>query len=304
MRRIPWLGASLTAAVFLAALAAQEVNQAEALYKLARTFQNAGNFADALKRWQQLVDRYPNDPAVGQAYQGLGTCSLETGDYERAIAAFGLALKKLPEGETGGSVRWNLAIAWQRRADQSKKTEHRQQVVEAFRAVLAEKSTPKDRQALAGYYLARADLALGKTDAARKQFEALLDNPADRSILPGVRIALARLAEDARAWPEAAKRYADFLQHHPQHASAGEARLGQAEAYFHLKQWPEAEAAFAAVKDARESIGVDYASFRWAELAGLRGDLAEAGKRWRQFLQQHPKSTYRSRRPGQCGVDV
>jgi TolA-binding protein len=282
-------------------LSAQEAKDAATLYKEAGQLQNAGKFADALKKWQQFVKEHPNDPAIGLAYQGLGTCFLETGAFESAIDAFALALKKLPEGESGHNLRWNLALAWQRRADQSKNVEHRKQAVRALQTVLADKSTPKDRQALAGFYLARAELSLGQTEAARKRLLGLLDKPPDKSILPATRLALANMAEDVRDWPEAAKRYADFLQHHPGDASANEARLGLAEAHFQQKQWKEAEKGFGEIKDAKGFASADYAHFRWAELASQRGDLGESAKRWRQFIEKHPKSSYRARALASAG---
>jgi tetratricopeptide (TPR) repeat protein len=273
-------------------LSAQDSKDAAALYKEAGQLQNAGKFAEALKKWQQFVKEHANDPAIGLAYQALGTCSLETGAFEPAIESFERALKKLPEGESAANLYWNLALAWQRRADQSKSVDHRKQAMEALRIVLTDKGTPKDRQALAGYYLARAELSLGQKDAARKRFLGLLENSPAKSILPATRLALGTMAEDARDWPEAVKRYADFLQHHPKDATANEVRLGLAEAHFQQKQWKEAEKFFGEVKDAKGNA-VDYAHFRWAELAGQRGDLAESAKRWRQFLEQYPKSSYR-----------
>src|ERR1700723_913587 len=87
-------------------LSAQEAKDAAALYKEAGQLQNAGKFAEALKKWQQFVKEHANDPAIGLAYQGLGTCCLETGAYEPAIGAFAHALKKLPEGESGNNLRW------------------------------------------------------------------------------------------------------------------------------------------------------------------------------------------------------
>ncbi len=276
-------------------LMAQDATDAAALFKDAGQLQNTGKFAEALKKWQQFVKAHPADPAIGLAYQGLATCALEAGDFEFAIDAFGIALKKLPEGESGHNLRWNLALAWQRRADQSKKADHRKQAAEALQTVLADPKSPRDRQALASYYLARAELSLGQKEEAHKRLLGLLENPPDKLILSATRLTLGSMAEDAQDWSEAAKRYADFLQHHPNDRSAGEARLGLAEAQYQLKKWNEAEKEFATLKDLKSITGVDYAYFRWAELANLRGDLAESARRVKQFLDAHPKSQYRSR---------
>jgi TolA-binding protein len=296
MHRSSWIVVAIASLCFLASsptTRAQDAKAAVALYRDASQLQNAGKFGEALKKWQQFVKDHGDDPAIGQAYQGLGTCSLETGAFEQAIDAFHLALKKLPEGESSNNLRWNLALAWQRRAEQSKNADHRQQLAAALQRVLADKNTPKERRALAGFYLARAELTLGKADQARKRFQELVDQSAEPAVVPAARLALANLAEDNRNWPDAAQRFADFLKHHPDHASVGEARLGLAEAYFRQSQWKEAEKVFAEIKEA--GPGADYAHFRWAELARLRGDLAESAKRWRQFLDQRPASAYRAR---------
>src|SRR5579862_2764297 len=80
------------------------------LFQDASRLQNAGKFAQAAVKWREFIRDYPSDAAVGLAYQGLGACLLETGEWQPAIDALKQALKRLPPGEAGGTIRWNLAI--------------------------------------------------------------------------------------------------------------------------------------------------------------------------------------------------
>ena len=90
MRHLVWPLLLLSLSILAHGARAQAGAGANAsdLFKEASRLQNDGKFADALKKWQQFVKEHVKDPAIGIAYQGVGTCSLETGAHEEAIAAF------------------------------------------------------------------------------------------------------------------------------------------------------------------------------------------------------------------------
>jgi TolA-binding protein len=55
-----------------------------ALFELAERDMEAGRTAEALQRYEQLVQRYPDDPNVPSALYGSGWCSYQSGDYAAA----------------------------------------------------------------------------------------------------------------------------------------------------------------------------------------------------------------------------
>ena len=265
------------------------------LIQEASRLQNAGKFEEAARKWKEFLSDYAADPAAGLVYQGLGACFLEMGEWQESIDALKQALKLLPKGESGGAIRWNLAIGLYRRAESTKTADHRQQVTTALEALLADKETTKERQSLATFYLARTELALGNKAPAKKRFEQLLKNTNDKELVAPVLLALAGLAEDAKDWPTARNHYRVFLRDFPNHSSAGEARLGLADVLLHEGQYQEAETLFGELVKRQEQAAADYVHFRWAEIAELRSDPRAAAERWTTFLEKHPKSALRER---------
>jgi TolA-binding protein len=265
------------------------------LFQEAGRLQNAGKFAEAASKWQGFLRDFPGDPALGLAYQGLGACLLETGEWQAAIDALNLALKNLPKGESQATIRWNLAVGLYRRSEQTKTDDHRKQVEVALKYILDDKQTPKERRALAAFYLARTELAQGNKKPAKHRFEQLLKATTDKELVAPVLLALAGLAEDAKDWPAAKDYYRNFLRDFPAHASCDDARLGLADVLLRQEQYKDAEELFGQLAGRKELPAADYVHFRWAEIAELRGDPKPAAERWTAFLDKYPKSSLRER---------
>jgi len=284
------------------ALVAAQIAPAGELIADASKLQNAGKFAESAARWQQFVSTYPNDASIGIAYQGLGACLLQTGDWAGATQALKQALQRLPEGESGAGVRWNLAISLYRRAEHTKKSEDLREVAQALKSLLADDKTPKERHSLAKFYLARTERALGNNAVARKHLDELLQSTRDDALIASVLLALASVAEAEQDWPAVITCYRDFLKKYADHAAADEARSGLADAYLQNEQNKEAEAQFGDLVKRKGLVGADYALFRWCELAELRDDPKVAAERWQTFIAKHEKSAYRARALRRAGL--
>jgi TolA-binding protein len=267
---------------------------AQQLFQEASRLQNEGNFSAALTKWREFLTNYPTDPSLGQAYGGLGVCLLETGDYSKAVGAFDEALKRLPKSEAGESLRWNRAIACYRRAEQSKLASDYQEALQALRFIAEGTDFSKRRRALANFYLAKIEQSQGKVDAAKNRFGSLLAAGADSSVVPPALLALAGLAEEAKDWPTALGHYEQFLRDYPKHAAADDARLGMADVFFTTQRLAEAERLYGELRHQAQFASADYAQYRWAEIAYLRGKYQIAAKRFSQFLDERPKSAYRA----------
>ena len=277
----------LCAAVLLGFVDGSEVRAVEvdaaALLGDAAKLQNAGKFAEALPKWRQFLREFPKDAAVGQAQQGLGTCLLETGAFTEAVVAFDQALALLPKGESGWSLRWNRAVACQRRAEQSQSADDYKQAAAALQLALEDTALRADRRPMGHFYLARTEQALGQTESARKHYLKLLADKPDKTLAPAVLLALARMDEQDKHWPEAQGRYRDFLRDFPDHTSSDEARLGLADVLLKTGKLAEAEPLFGTLADRPASAATDYARFRWGEMAFLSGRYREASERLGPF---------------------
>src|SRR4029079_17873577 len=80
-------GMALAAWLFLANSAFGQTEggaMATKLLQEAAKLQNAGKYSEAANKWQTFIKEFAKDPALGQAYMGLGTCLLETGEFNEA----------------------------------------------------------------------------------------------------------------------------------------------------------------------------------------------------------------------------
>ena len=292
-----WIRVVLVRILFVAALLggfarAADGSDAEQLFQLAGRLQNQGKIADALDKWRTFLSSYPNDPSAGQAFGGLGTCLLETGEFSKAIAAFDQALKRLPSSEKGEGLHWNRAVASYRRAEQSKQESHWLMAAETLDAIAEDATAAKDHRALAAFYRAKVDQGQSKNEAAKQRFQQLLTAAPEPSVVPHALLALAGLAEAAKDWPVAGRWYRQFLREHSQHHSTDDARLGLADVLLESRQYPEAEALYGELQQRKGWTSAPYAQFRWGEAAFLRGDTRTAAERLTVFLEQNPKSAY------------
>ena len=257
--------------------------QAGQLFQEASRLQNSGKYAEAVAKWRQFLRDHAGDPAVGLVYQGLVACLVETGEWQAGIDALNEALKRLPAGESGSTVRWNIAIGLYRRAESTKTTDHRKQVAQALENVLADKGTSQDHRGLAAFYLARTELALAKTAGAKKRFEGLLKETSDKDLLPPILLALAGLAEDDKDWPRARDLYRHFLRDFPAHASSDEARLGLADVLLHEGQYQEADTLFGSWSNVRawlRRITPVFVGLNWPSCAANQKPPPSAGPRF------------------------
>src|SRR5262245_41757516 len=114
---------ALVCVLLLTGVPSADTSDPGALLKDATRLQNTAKYEAALALFQRFVKEHPKDPALPLAYQGLGTCLLETRQFNEAVAALDRALALWPKGESTWSLRWNRAVACFRRAEQTRKAE-------------------------------------------------------------------------------------------------------------------------------------------------------------------------------------
>lgn len=96
---------------------AQESNDDKKAFQIqgvAVNAQNAKDFVTARKKWQQLLDTYPDSPATRTAWYNLGNCYYNQEEFGSAILAFKKALPILKKEESPAVPEVLLALGYSR----------------------------------------------------------------------------------------------------------------------------------------------------------------------------------------------
>ena len=140
------------------------------LYVLAGKAFDAGNVAQAIKLYEQLLEQAPDSI---EALTNLGAALAQVGRYEEALIQYSQALARDPQNET---VLLNYALAFYKQGNFSKARDQLDKL---------HKTYPDNQQAF--YLLADCDLRLGKFQDAialvAPAFDAHPDDPALEYIL-------------------------------------------------------------------------------------------------------------------------
>jgi tetratricopeptide (TPR) repeat protein len=142
---------------------------------------------------------------------------------------------------------------------------------------------------------AKSDLARRAFPEAQRNAEALLAEPVPREIRAAALLVAADAAYGARAYGQAARRYAEFVNAEP--SAPESARAAMAVGWSRLRQGDRerARAAFVSFADARPTDGrTPVALMLAAELANQAGDTATSQRLVDRLVTQHPRSVYAS----------
>ncbi|MBI5878786.1 MAG: tetratricopeptide repeat protein [Chloroflexi bacterium] len=204
-------------------------NHMEAIVLLGRAYATKGDNAGAIATYQQLIDRYKDnplaqlDPRMELVYYQLGVLYDKQGDNDKALAAFKQATVI---NRTDSDALYMLGTAYQKANDHT-------QAVAAFQNAVrfvpdfteAYQGMVKSYSALgkipeANIARAMAQLSQGDAAAAATQFEALVkDNPGLTSAYLGLGLAYEKLNRRA----EAAAALKTYLATNPQDIAASQA---------------------------------------------------------------------------------
>ena len=238
----------------------------------ARLGEHHSNRAEAVRRWDRVRERFPDQPA---GHLGAAQARREAGQIDQAETLLAAALERFPHE---GVLRFEHAVLAAARADWPAAAERWQILRERF---------PEQP---AGYVAGAVAL---REQGRRADAEALLVEAAAR--FPGDPSAVlehARTAHLASDWPAALQRWAALRQSHPEQLPgyvAGAAALHAA------GRADEAEAllveAVTRFPDEREPA-IEHA---W--LANRRHDWDDAARRWAALRRAYPDEV-----AGYCGA--
>ncbi len=114
---------------------AQNSDAPDTIYRNGIGSFSSGNYADAAKAFQDLIDRFGNEPSLAgdmeSVYYALGCSKYNLGNYADAVATFEDFLKRYPKARVADEVLFRIGVAYQAQQDYDK-------AVAAFQRLLAQ----------------------------------------------------------------------------------------------------------------------------------------------------------------------
>lgn len=231
-------------------------------YQEGYQFQQEKKYAQAEQTWVSFLKEFPKDPIAGLAYANLGVCALATNQLDLAVEAFDQAMT-LPQ-VSPEDVGWNTALAHLRRGE-AKRTE--------------------------------ADFDRAANLFRQLSTNAALNSPTKQKAMGlagDCRFTAAKLATESKQWANAATRFEAFLEQHPTHARANEARMALVDCHAAGGRPEKAEAILAYLHGRKNATDGDMVLQRWGELAFANKKYEFAIHLWTDLLKKHPTSKYRN----------
>ncbi len=249
--------------------------------------------AQAAKRWQRFLQKFPKDPRVDKALHNLGVCQLQADQFAESAATFRNLLAKYPKFASRDASQFNLGLALYNIGAASKKPEDLRAAAAAF-AELPAKYAQSEQAPTALYYQAECRYLAGDTEQAVPVYAQFVKSYPQHALLPDVRYALGAAQQQLGQHAEAAATFREFLAKHPQHELADECRLRSGLCLFSEKKFAEAEKSFAPLAAKADSPFADLALLRQAQCLGETGRVPQAIALYRSLLSKFPESKYKT----------
>jgi len=122
--QVPSIAISVFA--FSLSLPAQDPKESDAAtrqYAVAVGLQNRKLYDLAIEEWQKFLKQFPKDSRQDKARHYLGTCYLQSGNTDQAIATLSDVVAKYPKFELLDATYLNLGVAQYQLAQKSGKAE-------------------------------------------------------------------------------------------------------------------------------------------------------------------------------------
>ena len=156
--------------------------KAYALQEVAANAQNEKEFEFARKKWQELLDTYPDSKAARKAWYNLGKCCYNQEDYGSAILAFKKSLPNLREDESPNVPEVLLALGYSRitegrrmaKTDPEESSSQFTTAANDLNTILRD-HTNSPLVSSAAHYRGKAFEALGQTKDATAAYEKSLE---------------------------------------------------------------------------------------------------------------------------------
>ena len=198
-------------------------------YRSAVALQNREVYDLAVEEWRAFVEDHSEDPLAGKAHHYLGICLFQLGKFQKAEGAFELALANQRDSEQLRETLLHLGLAQYNRG-QSGDEKLMKRSIQTF-SRLMERYGDSKAAGQAYFYLAEAQYALGKFDAAADAYEKALRQNPDASRKAEILLGLGVTLQDLDQHKNAQQAFERLIRESPDEALVKEARMRRADAF-------------------------------------------------------------------------
>jgi TolA-binding protein len=208
---------------------------AEASYWLAESEYQGGDYRNALKQYQSIVNS-PKHPRREEGMYGIGWTYYKQGDFPKAVAAFEQLIVAYPSGKFSFDGRLRLGDCYFQQKDYKK-------AAGAYRTVI--RLFPKNDGAdYALYQLGQTFYRSGDHEQASDQFEAVVKTYPNSNLADDAQYALGWMKFQRKDYLAAVKDFQSTISNYPASELVPRAYYSIGDAYYNLRQYPAAEKSY------------------------------------------------------------
>ncbi len=273
---------------------AENSNAASRLYNNAAERQNLGQYDVAAQKWNEFIQKFPNDSRLDNVHYFLGLCLLKEKNFPEANKAFEIVISKYPKSTKLAACSYNRASALYQLAVGSKKSDDYKIAARAF-ADTANQHKATRYGDMATYYQGESLYSAGDAAGSTAAYDALIKNFPKSSLLADAYYALGTTQQELGQDEAAARTYSDFLSKKELASSkiAPEIGLRYGMSLFNQKKYNEAEKLFDSAAKVPNFQHAPFALLRQAQCQLEKGKVAEAANLFVELPKKFPKSPYR-----------
>ena len=259
-----------------------------AQFEVGMQLYEAGSYRPAAAAFRKYLQTFDDDPdRRADAQYWLGSAYLALGELDRALDTYEQA--DAPDAVPDSALR---EVRYQQAWARYQAAEY-DAAASAFRAI-AEDAPTSERGIDGLFWAAESYFQVGSLGQAQDLFQQYLERRPQGSRAAAARYSLAWTHFKQENYRAAARAFEAFLQRSGQIASdvpyEQDARLRLADSYYALKRYDEAVSAY---RQATSGPGADYALFQTGQALSVAGDPQGAIEAYQRLANRYPNSTWR-----------
>ncbi|MCX6133789.1 MAG: tetratricopeptide repeat protein [Ignavibacteriales bacterium] len=259
----------------------------EGMYGIGWTYFKLGDFSKAIESFEKLIIAYPSGKFSFDARLRLGDCYFQLKDYKKAAGAYRTVVRLFPKNEGADYALYQLGQTFYRSSDH-------EQAADQFSALI--KAYPTSNLADDAQY-ALGWMKFQRKDylAAIKEFQSVLTKYAESELVPRAYYSIGDSYYNLRQYAAAEKSYREVLQRFPRSPLAADALTGVQYCLVALGKGKEAVGTIDAyVKENPTSPNAEQLEMKKADLLLSQKQFSDAAQEYRSFVARHPKSALRA----------
>ncbi len=260
--------------------------QKKALYLLAKVNYDLGNYSVSITRFNEYLEKYPNETSNQELNELLTDAYFRTNNYDDAIKHFDkIAVKSTKVKRAYQMITFNEGSRLFNEGNYH-------QAIDLF-----EKSTefPEERDILikANYWKGETYYLLNQFNDARNSYASVfrLDNSGQTEEYLKSRYSIGYIYYNEKDYQRALTHFKYYVENGKNTLNYPDAVTRLADCYYTTKDYDMALATYSVLVSNRAQNS-DYAHYQQGEILGINGNVTAANNQFDQVINNYPRSVY------------